>query len=234
MIRQRALAREAREADEVARREREGLGSDRACRPRPGREADQQRLGEQAADAEVGGHDDQHCDRRDHQDDVREDAEDVVDDAAEVAAGEADRHPDQRGDAPGDRADDEAGAQPVHELGEDVLAGRRRAEPVLRGGRLSERVVELERVAVGEHRPEDRDERAGRAGARARRRASCCGRRSGASRCACARGTRAGRGDDGAGVRDDGLGLRVGGPPSTSPGVPSACAGRRSRRRCRR
>ena len=44
-------------------------------------------------------------------------------DAAAVAADESDGHPDRRGDDGGERADDEARAQAVDELREDVLPG---------------------------------------------------------------------------------------------------------------
>ena len=42
-----------------------------------------------------------------------------------------DGHGYERGDGGRDEADDERGARPVHELGEDVLAGVGRSEPVL-------------------------------------------------------------------------------------------------------
>ena len=111
------------------------------------------------SDAQVGGDDDQDRERRDHEHDVREHAEDLVDDAAAVAADESDRHRDDRGDRAGERADDEARAEPVDELGEDVLARGGRPEPVLPRRRLADAVAELERVGVGEPRPDDRQTR---------------------------------------------------------------------------
>ena len=50
-------------------------------------------------------------------------------------------------------------AEPVDELREHVLSRRRRAEPVLGGGRLAEGVAELEWVGVGEPRTDDRQRR---------------------------------------------------------------------------
>ena len=120
--------------------------------------ADQERLGDEAADGQVGGDDDQHRERRDDEDDVREHAEELVDRAAAVAGGEPDRHPDQRRDAAAERADDEARAQPVDELGEDVLSGGGRAEPVLARRRLARREAELERLGVRQPRPDDRED----------------------------------------------------------------------------
>ena len=59
---------------------------------------------EQPAGLQVGGHDDEQGERRDHQHDVGEHVQDLVDAAAPVAGHEADGHPDQRRDAAAERA----------------------------------------------------------------------------------------------------------------------------------
>ena len=126
-------------------------------RPWPRRQPDQDGLRRVAVHFQVCGDDDQDRERRNHEDDVREHVQDVVDSAAPVARGEPDDRPDQPREAAADRPDEEGRTQPVDELRVDVLAERRRPEPVLGRGRLVGGPAEPERRVVGEERAEESD-----------------------------------------------------------------------------
>ena len=150
-----APAAQPGDIDEVARLEREGLRPDRARGPRPRREADEDRLRHVAVHVHVRRHDDQDRERRDHEHHVREHVQQVVKPAAAVTRREADARAEHPRDAAADDADEERRTQTVDELREDVLAERRRAEPVVPRWRRVLRAREVERPVGGDHRPDD-------------------------------------------------------------------------------